>query len=182
MKATRPCPEDGCDRPIKCGGLCTLHYQRKRRLGTTVLKEKPTGCTVDGCDREHCSGGLCEMHYRRNLKYGDVTAVYRRGGRRDDPSGYAASQVRVKKSRGRASTHPCDVCGRSAQDWAYLHTDPNELTETVPDRNKPGETRTVPFSADPKFYAPMCKSCHVTFDKAVARGEVRSRVAAEAVG
>jgi hypothetical protein len=43
---TRPCSVDACERPLRSLGLCALHYDRQRRLGTTDLPPKPTADAI----------------------------------------------------------------------------------------------------------------------------------------
>ena len=50
----------------------------------------------------------------------------------------------------------CVRCERPAQEWAYDHADPREL---ISDRGRP-------YSADPRHYFPMCRSCHRSMDAA----------------
>jgi hypothetical protein len=65
---------------------------------------------------------------------------------------------RVRRLRGKASSHACAHCGGTARDWAYDHQDPNEASEVV-------NGYQVDYSADPTHYMPLCKSCHVKLDK-----------------
>lgn len=55
--------------------------------------------------------------------------------------------------RGRASTHSCISCGKSASQWSYQHTG-----EAV--RDADGYT----YCLDLAQYAPMCRSCHRSLD------------------
>jgi hypothetical protein len=56
---------------------------------------------------------------------------------------------------GRAAEHACAHCGGRAQQWAYTHTDPHELTDR---RNK------LAYSLDLKQYIPLCCPCHFRMD------------------
>jgi len=62
---------DGCDRQSSAGGLCQMHYQRKRKgiagwaaLTPPRMKRGPE-CSVGGCDRAVYARGYCTMHYQR---------------------------------------------------------------------------------------------------------------------
>lgn len=61
----------------------------------------------------------------------------------------------MRRTLGLASSYPCIVCLRDARDWAYQHSDPEELYDPVS-----GE----PYSLDPSHYRPMCRQCHKILD------------------
>lgn len=83
------------------------------------------------------------------------------------PISYSTAHTRVAYWRGRASTHVCE-CGNKAREWAYRGGSPHEQSGLVPSFKR-GRV-VVGWSPDPMDYAPMCRSCHVTYDKALARG------------
>lgn len=123
-------------------------------------------CTVDGCvGGKYSHGGFCNKHAHRMKRYGslEVQGSKSRGSRSDNPywSGdrvtYSGAHIRVRRIRGRVSTHVCG-CGAQAQEWAYDHADENELVGVTAGRE-------APYSADPSHYVPMCRSCHRTSDR-----------------
>jgi len=66
-----PCSVDGCERQSSAGGLCQMHYQRKRTgapnwdaLAPQRMK-RGAECAVDGCERTVQARGYCTMHYQR---------------------------------------------------------------------------------------------------------------------
>jgi hypothetical protein len=59
------CTIDGCDLPAVGRKLCSKHYSRQKRYGTTELAERPLICSVEDCERLVQALGLCDMHYRR---------------------------------------------------------------------------------------------------------------------
>ena len=63
------CSVDGCDRPSRAFGFCTLHYRRWRKDPATLLLPPPSPrdpvCTYPGCERAHYARGYCAMHYQR---------------------------------------------------------------------------------------------------------------------
>lgn len=67
--------------------------------------------------------------------------------------GYYAAHQRVRDERGTASEYPCVDCGRPAQEWTYVHHDPEEV------RDHYGT-----YSLNPDYYAPRCVRCHRRFD------------------
>lgn len=70
---------------------------------------------------------------------------------------YKRNHMRVYRARGRATEHLCTDCGSPARQWAQLHgTD----------------------GSDPCNYAPMCVSCHNSYDADV-KG---ARISAALVG
>lgn len=72
--------------------------------------------------------------------------------------GYRGVHTRVQAARGRASAYLCaGDCGRLAADWAYDHTDPDELVTVV-------NGSLCRYSLDSDRYQPLCRPCHRRFD------------------
>lgn len=79
--ANGTCSVDGCEKPIKHSGLCSMHAERKRRTGDpgeARPRRRPHGaapepCRLDGCSKPAIgySHGLCQMHAWRVRNYGD---------------------------------------------------------------------------------------------------------------
>jgi hypothetical protein len=62
------CTIEGCTKTYEARGLCSMHYQRARKHGSTDLpsrKKTPRLCTVAGCTQPHIAKGLCGRHYQR---------------------------------------------------------------------------------------------------------------------
>ena len=78
--------------------------------------------------------------------------------RTDRPS-YRTMHDRVRSVHGRADSHACVGCGGPAHHWSYDGTDPNELHERWPGRQK-----DFAYSLDVSRYEPRCRSCHSTHD------------------
>lgn len=76
--------------------------------------------------------------------------------------GYYTAHNRVKKDRGLASEYACS-CGADAQQWAYNHEDPDEMTEKI-------DGYVCAYSSNSDFYTPMCAPCHKKFDLDRKRG------------
>jgi hypothetical protein len=76
---------------------------------------------------------------------------------RGDEIEYTAAHARVVAQRGKPDEYPCAHCGGQATEWAYDHSDPNEL------RNHTGRD-DGPFSLDAQRYMPLCVPCHRRFD------------------
>lgn len=69
---------------------------------------------------------------------------------------YAAVHQQMRRDYGPASNYMCVDCRVSgAREWSYAGTDPNELV------SEDG----LPYSREPGFYQPRCKSCHTTYDR-----------------
>ena len=121
-------------------------------------------CSIEGCEKPSRARGWCDMHYRRWKTHGDPNIVklacFRTGAASNawygDRVSYGGAHQRVRRVRGSASKFSCE-CGNRADHWAYDHRDPSELI---------GESRgySVPYSADPNHYQPMCASCHMKYD------------------
>lgn len=155
----RTCIVDGCDRPQSKRGYCDPHYLRVRRTGSPgVARIKPPGrsrCSVANCGRQMYAKSYCEKHYRRTRVYGDCEYVQRRYYVGDDIS-YNGLHYRLRRWLGSARNQACTFCGRGAFDWAYMGTDQNERHD---------EATGLPYSPDLIHYRPLCRSCHVRFDR-----------------
>ncbi len=71
---------------------------------------------------------------------------------------YETAHARLRKARGSARAHRCamDGCSEQAAEWSYDHADPAELVD--PDRG-------LPYSLDVARYRPMCRACHIRYDR-----------------
>lgn len=126
-----------------------------------------TVCQIEGCERLVIARGWCSMHYQRWQARRDPLVVHRAPGQRklrgpDHPlwsetPDYGNAHRRVVRTRGRARSHLCWGCGEvKADEWAYMHTDPDELTCC---------RRGVVYSGNPTHYEPRCRSCHRSMDR-----------------
>lgn len=76
---------DGCPRPARKRGWCTMHYQRVMAKGDPGPAQKTTrwgeakdlGCSVDGCEAPHRAGGLCGFHHSRKRFTGSTGPAHR---------------------------------------------------------------------------------------------------------
>jgi hypothetical protein len=125
-------------------------------------------CAATNCDRFIQARGFCAGHYRRMLRNGTpgTTGVGVPRGVRVGPENaswvggtYEAAHKRVEAARGRADVHQCARCGADAHEWAYNHQDPTE------------GHHPWPYSLDPSFYDPMCRSCHRRMDHGRRKAE-----------
>lgn len=89
--------------------------------------------------------------------YRQETARIQGWAKRVENPGYDATHKRHRRVLGSATTHKCANCDRQAEDWAYDHTDPAEMTEVY-------RGYIVAYSTDPTRYFPLCRMCHTTFD------------------
>jgi hypothetical protein len=71
-----PCSADGCERPWDAEGLCSMHYQRKRRTGSTDdPKQVGRPCSVEGCEKRARAREMCPAHYGTWRKHGTPVVV-----------------------------------------------------------------------------------------------------------
>lgn len=150
----RLCDIEGCGRPHVARGFCQGHYRRWSKTGSpgdTPLRGFRDSCSVEGCDRSHIARGYCTAHYQRWREHGDPGPADIRTG----INSYSGAHLQVVREHGLAVTHPCSECGGEAAEWAYDHSDPDELRH--PDHGSP-------YSLDTSRYRPMCRPCHRTFD------------------
>ena len=172
------CRVADCDHSRAPGRrMCWGHLSRKRRHGDllpNVPLRDPSidrdDCCVDGCNRARMRqangsrSSLCGAHRGRKYKSGDVMAAVPVGFR-PEPASYEAMHQALRSRFGSASSHEC-ACGDPASQWAYQHDDPSEQIELR--RDRAGIERRVAWSPNVDCYKPMCLSCHITFDKALA--------------
>lgn len=72
VELQRLCTVEGCENPTDTRGMCSKHYRRWLRNGTTDLRRQPRDkCSVDGCNRKHEARGLCQSHYKRWQRHHD---------------------------------------------------------------------------------------------------------------
>lgn len=71
------CSVDGCGSRVLATGLCTKHYNRLRRKGTTddTRKNARQPCSVEGCERWRVTHTLCGLHRDRMLRAPERKAV-----------------------------------------------------------------------------------------------------------
>lgn len=132
-----------------------------------------TDCNVPACDKPRYNNqDICVAHYTRRRRTGSVQADRPLQDRGGSNVGYKAAHRRCSTLWGSASGHACCVCGSTADQWAYDHTDPEGKVETQ--ANLGGDLVEVAYSPWPEFYKPMCKSCHLKQDVALSKRSVPS--------
>ena len=67
---------------------------------------------------------------------------------------YETVHIYLRRDKGDPTALSCVECGQQAKEWAYNHTDPDEL------RDPKGRA----YSMSAKFYQAMCRSCHRRMD------------------
>lgn len=84
------------------------------------------------------------------------------------PPAYKTVHNRMTKQFGSARNYECVDCGEQALQWSYNGGDPKELVQRTGPSNTP-----LAYSADPSYYSPRCKRCHLEYDVAVRWREGR---------
>lgn len=114
-------------------------------------------CTYPDCQKPLAKRGWCGMHYERWRAHGDpsITKLPR-----DNPS-YLSIHKQIYRRRGPARDYVCG-CGAQAKQWAYDHTDPDEVVGPMRIRDK---IYMLTYSTDHSRYIPMCVPCHARFDR-----------------
>lgn len=72
---------------------------------------------------------------------------------------YKYAHNAVRREYGPATLYTCLWCGGRADQWAYDHRDPDELTDP----------RGLPYSLDISHYGALCVRCHRSFDRLLRR-------------
>ena len=73
-----PCSITGCERQSNAAGLCSMHYDRKRRGLPDWDKLIPprmkrgTACAVEGCERPVYARAHCQLHLQRIDRLGSA--------------------------------------------------------------------------------------------------------------
>jgi hypothetical protein len=52
VKPTK-CSVDGCNGKYLSIGLCSIHYDQKRRRDKGIYPRRVLGCSVEGCEGKH---------------------------------------------------------------------------------------------------------------------------------
>jgi hypothetical protein len=127
------CSVTDCTGSHHAKGLCSIHYKRVLRHGSTnvatVVYTTVRDCSVEGCDRGgQIRRGYCDLHYWRWRKHGNPSSeVLRRQGTgineewfwskitNSDPNGCWEWQgCRSRQGYGRLSVH-------ENQKWGFAH-------------------------------------------------------------
>jgi hypothetical protein len=69
----QPCRVETCQSTAFCKSLCSKHYQRMLKTGTTDDRARvtPKPCVIQDCHKLQKCRGYCTGHYIRLRKYGD---------------------------------------------------------------------------------------------------------------
>lgn len=118
----------------------------------------PNGtCSIEGCGNQARCRGLCGKHYARYIRHGDPYYVERPEYTGDS---YDAAHYRVEQARGKASKYTCAGCAvKRATDWAFDHRDSDPAYSL----------KGLPYSLSIDHYVPLCRTCHLRFDRLVTR-------------
>jgi hypothetical protein len=152
-----------CGKPvhIKKHGLCWACYQRKRSRKQIVTGTwaKLNGVAPCKCGEASKQMGMCNTCYSRSLR--------RAQGRpeRIPRMTYAWIHTKLKRERGPARDQTC-ACGRTAQQWSYTQSDPDERRGVV-------AGTPMRWGTSMEYYLAECSVCHRARD-AAQRAEERA--------
>jgi hypothetical protein len=83
----RTCSVEGCNRPSRSRGLCTMHWYRWRRYGEPggpeplISKKDPDViCAVEGCTNKVQARKMCPKHYQQDRAIRNGSKQCRRDG------------------------------------------------------------------------------------------------------
>lgn len=167
--ATKVCTKCGVEKDLeeygkrasaKDGRYSSCKVCERARVAAryALAKESPKSCAIDGCQRVAAPQRRhCTMHKSRISKHG-VPGPAGELPRLQQETTYRGAHLRVERTRGRASSHPCVDCGQQAAEWSLSHDLPPDHFE---DRNG----SRLGYSVSPNRYAPMCQPCHRRFDR-----------------
>lgn len=156
----RICTVDGCLSKRLAKGLCSKHYERQRRHGTTDLMPrvfKRSRCSVESCESDSFAKNLCTMHYQRSRKGIplDLPRDFNTGPLHHSWKeflGYSGIHRRLKTQRGEAARYECVDCSDAATEWSYRGGCSEELRDGLA------------YCPHTDCYEPRCKACHTRFD------------------
>ena len=68
------CKIEGCEKPVKNRGWCSMHAARWARHGSPhAVTTYPEVCAIDGCNRKFYARGWCTRHYAKWKQHGVPT-------------------------------------------------------------------------------------------------------------
>ena len=80
IEKTATCSVEDCTKFVDTRGLCSMHYRRLLRGGTTDLRRQPVEtCGIEGCTNAHEARGLCQSHYKRWQRHKDPLVRLNKG-------------------------------------------------------------------------------------------------------
>lgn len=101
----RVCVIEGCGKHLRggAGGLCAMHYRRKKKGQDLYTPPRNRGqndgsCAVDGCNKPANAAGMCAMHYQRHRLGQDMSPDPQRRSNLADGARYVTKSgyVQVK--------------------------------------------------------------------------------------
>lgn len=167
------CSTDGCEKTVHGRGLCSMHYERARKLDALPERtDRAPQCSVTGCTETRAAGRtICSMHRERIRSHGDTGAAERirskPGTATRRPDGYlirtspdhplARAQGRVLEHRRvlfaaiGPGPHQCHWCSRPV-DWTRGVSTPDALVVDHLDFDRANN--------DPSNLVPSCHPCN----------------------
>lgn len=108
QRTKKSCSIDGCEKPVRARGWCSMHWQRWRKNNTEFT------CSIEGCIGPVKAREYCSDHYYKWSYYGDPLA----------PNVYARSpEEAFQRYTKRQGDCLIWTAGQSADGYGVIHFD-----------------------------------------------------------
>ncbi len=148
-KRKKACTITGCDKPNYATNICKMHYERRRRTGTTNLIN--TGKMIYSNGQTYAK--IRENHLMRTYKI-------------------SLNQFEIMSANG------CEICGKHGAEYKKLHVDHDHACCPVAKYNKKGNVNTYFKTCGLCVRGILCDGCNAAvglYEKGRLRDEYPHR-------
>ncbi len=108
------CTVDGCGKPHKSRGYCSMHRDRLRRTGDPLKVRQRVNvtepCSAEGCERIGTGGNLmCSLHYQRWKAHGGADRIRPTGDNRYESVDLLTGRLTVVRINGAVHVFTYDL-------------------------------------------------------------------------